>query len=375
MRIKFSADSQPISGSTFKIYYAMNENGELAGGFSDLSVEVGDLSDSTNASRLASTLAAYAVTGVAQPVSVAVSDGLGICTFTGLTKGTYLVTGNSVFIGDLMYTPKPTLISFSEITDPTVTAGVKYAIVASAFEANERVSRTVKKVWDDNNNEYRLESVTIQLYRNEMPYDEKILSAENNWEYTWDNLNPRFDWNVVESVVPDGYTVSLIPDGETFTVINKSPGTFQTSTTTDIPGASTTTTTNISANSTSTTVTSGTGTVTTNATSTDTNTTNTGTDTTNTNGTDTANTDTSGTTTSSKKGGNTGNSGNSGNSGNLGNSGKSNGGATPKSGSTNGKQPTLPQTGQLWYPVPILFIFGLLLFLIGFVAGGDNEKE
>ena len=361
-KVKITAESRPISGSTFKIYYAMNENGELAGGFSDLSVEVGDLSDSTNASRLASTLAAYAVTGVAQPVSVAVSDGLGICTFTGLTKGTYLVTGNSVFIGDLMYTPKPTLISFSEITDPTVTAGVKYAIVASAFE-------------DDNNNEYRPESVTIQLYQNETLYDEEILSAENNWEYTWDNLNPRFDWNVVESVVPDGYTVSLIPDGETFTVINKSPGTFQTSTTTDIPGASTTTTTNISANSTSTTVTSGTGTVTTNATSTDTNTTNTDTDTTDTNGTDTANTGTSGTTTSSKKGGNTGNSGNSGNSGNLGNSGKSNGGATPKSGSTNGKQPTLPQTGQLWYPVPILFIFGLLLFLIGFVAGGDNEKE
>lgn len=43
-----------------------------------------------------------------------------------------------------------------------------------------------------------------------------------------------------------------------------------------------------------------------------------------------------------------------------------------------GNTPDLPYTGQLWYPVPILFAAGALLFLVGFIAGRlgeDHEKE
>ena len=351
--IKFTAESRPISGSTFKIYYAMNTSGELADEFANLSIEVGDLSDSSNVNRLASTLASYAVTGIAEPVSVAESDGLGCATFTGLSDGIYLVTGASVFIDDIMYTPKPTLVDFSEILDSTVTAGVKYMITANASETNQPISRTVKKIWDDDNNEYRPESVTVQLYQNETLYDEEILSAENNWEYTWDRLSPRYDWNVVESVVPAGYTVSLVLDGQTVTVTNrgKSSSIFETNTetsttTTDISGMSTTTTviTGISTNeSTATTMTNETGTVSTNTTIA----TNTGTHET--------------ITSSTKTGGNSTPSGNSGTN-------------TFGGGGGNGKQPTLPQTGQLWYPVPILFVLGLILFFVGIAFGDENEK-
>lgn len=331
----------------------MNTSGELADEFANLSIEVGDLSDSSNVNRLASTLASYTVTGIAEPVSVAESDGLGCATFTGLSDGIYLVTGASVFIDDIMYTPKPTLVDFSEVLDSTVTAGVKYMITANASETNQPISRTVKKIWDDDNNEYRPESVTVQLYQNETLYDEEILSAENNWEYTWDRLSPRYDWNVVESVVPAGYTVSLVLDGQTFTVTNrgKSSSIFETNTetsttTTDISGMSTTTTvvTGISTNeSTATTMTNETGTVSTNTTIA----TNTGTHET--------------ITSSTKTGGNSTPSGNSGTN-------------TFGGGSGNGKQPTLPQTGQLWYPVPILFVLGLILFFVGIAFGDENEK-
>ena len=407
----------------------MDTGGELVGGFASLSVEVGDLSDSSNVNRLASTLASYAVTGIAEPVSVAESDGLGCATFTGLSDGIYLVTGASVFIDDMMYTPKPTLIDFSEVLGSTVTAGVKYTITANATDTNHPVSRTVKKIWEDNGNPNRPQSVTVQLYRNETLYEEKTLSAENGWEYTWNGLNPRYDWNIVETNVPDGYKVSLVPDGETFTVTNTGdfpnpPGTSTPTpaTTAEVPTTTNTATTatgssqnttvkstnNTSGVNTATTATNGTGTGSTpanttgsatNPTNTATNGTNTGTNTTGTGtnetggtvqtgmetsgtgtgtaGTDFTETDTTSSTgatgTSSSKTG--GNSGNSTPSGNLGGGGFFGGNGGFFGGGGGESVPILPQTGQLWYPVPILFLSGLFLFLIGFVAGDDNEKK
>ena len=415
IRIRFATESKPLAGSTFKVYHAMDTGGELVGGFASLSVEVGDLSDSSNVNRLASTLASYAVTGIAEPVSVAESDGLGCATFTGLSDGIYLVTGASVFIDDIMYTPKPTLIDFAEILGSTVTAGVKYTITANATDTNHPVSRTVKKIWEDNGNPNRPETVTVQLYRDEVLYEEKVLSAESGWEYTWNGLNPRYDWNVVETNVPDGYTVSLVPDGETFTVTNTgdfpdTPGTSTptpattaevpatTNTATTATGSSQNTTVKSNDINTNTTVTgtspaNTTGSAT-NSTNTATNGTNTGTGTNETGGTVQTGMETSGTgtgtagtdftetdttsstgatgTSSSKTGGN---SGNSTPSGNLGSGGFFGGNGGFFGGSSGGNTPILPQTGQLWYPVPILFLSGLFLFLIGFVAEDDNEKK
>lgn len=331
--IKFTVESQPISGASFKLYYAMNADGELADGFADLSIEVGDLSDSQNVNRLATTLAAYSMTGIAEPVSVGKTDSLGCATFTELPDGIYLVTGASIIIDDLVYTPKPTLIDFKNVEGSTVTAGVKYTITADASNINQPTSRTVKKIWDDDQNAYRPGSVTVQLYQNETLYDEKILSDENNWEYTWNQLDPRYDWNVVESVIPAGYTVSLVLDEQTFTLTNKGSASSIVETNT---GISTTTDTS-ETQTTTTTVTSI--------------------------STDETGTDTQETITSSTKPG-----------GNSSSSGKTKT-TTVGGGGGNGKQPTLPQTGQLWYPVPILFLFGLFLFLIGFVAGDNNEKE
>ncbi len=346
IRIQFTVESKPASGSSFKIYYAMNTSGELSGGFANLNVETGDLSDSKNVNRLASTLAAYTMTGVAKPVSVAKTDGLGCATFAGLSDGIYLVTGTSVIIDNVVYTPKPTLIDFKNATGSTVTAGIKYAITADASDVNTPISRTVKKIWDDGNSSSRPESVTVQLYQNETLYDEEILSAENNWEYTWDSLNPRYDWNVVETSVPDGYTVSLTLDDKIFTVENKgqSIGTFVTNT-----GTSTPTTAYVSGADTST------ATVDTAVTGTET--------------TDTAITGNG--TSSSTVLTNATNPKNS--------SPKSNVTTyrnpyipTPTNNNTN--QSKLPQTGQLWYPVPILFVLGLILFFIGIAFGDENEK-
>lgn len=53
--------------------------------------------------------------------------------------------------------------------------------------------------------------------------DTVILSQENNWEYTWENLDGSSKWQVVEAETPDGYTVSVAQEGITFVITNTGP--------------------------------------------------------------------------------------------------------------------------------------------------------
>lgn len=73
-----------------------------------------------------------------------------------------------------------------------------------------------KKIWDDNYNSYKFRpnNVKFQLYKNgESLDDERLLSEENNWETTWDNL-PKYNeltgkeniYSIDEINVPENYT-------------------------------------------------------------------------------------------------------------------------------------------------------------------------
>jgi hypothetical protein len=55
-----------------------------------------------------------------------------------------------------------------------------------------------------------------------------------------------------------------------------------------------------------------------------------------------------------------------------GNPDTNNGGSNPSGSSQNGK---LPQTGQVWWPIPVLLSCGFVLLLAGYRIGGGREDE
>jgi len=102
-------------------------------------------------------------------------------------------------------------------------SGSTYTITNSIDEdlIPKTVSRTVIKVWDDDNNSDRPASVSVQLYNGETAYGEAvILNAENGWTYTWNGLDDDGNWTVAEVEVPDGYSSAVTVAGTTFTVTN-----------------------------------------------------------------------------------------------------------------------------------------------------------
>lgn len=133
------------------------------------------------------------------------------------------------------------------------------------------ISRKVLILWNDKGAEdKRPDKVKLTLCKDGKPYSTHTVSAEDAWSYTWDSLDNRFEWSVIEDV-PTDYSVSYDRHGITFTVTNSREA---------VPSPS----------------------------------------------------------------------------------------PTPSS-------PTLPQTGQLWWPVPVLLCLGLVFILIGLVQCRSRYHE
>ena len=86
--------------------------------------------------------------------------------------------------------------------------------------APEIIEKTVKKEWDDNNNQdgIRPTEVKMQLYANGNAVgDSVVLTEADNWEYTFKNLakyekGQEIDYTVQEVDVANGYTYSVETD-------------------------------------------------------------------------------------------------------------------------------------------------------------------
>ena len=80
-------------------------------------------------------------------------------------------------------------------------------------------------MWEQDLDNNRPASIQVDLLQrdvqgNTILYDQKILNAENHWSYTWNDLSSKYIWNVVETTVPRGYTVSSNSEGNTVVLTN-----------------------------------------------------------------------------------------------------------------------------------------------------------
>lgn len=95
----------------------------------------------------------------------------------------------------------------------------------------EKTDRTVMKKWDDGDNQdgKRASNINVQLYANGQASGVKVkLNEENNWTYTWENLDKmkggkKIVYSVKELNVPSAYEVniSLNTETNTFVIVNK----------------------------------------------------------------------------------------------------------------------------------------------------------
>ena len=221
-------------GVTVRVYRAAEVTEDvrfvLTGDFAGYNVDLDGLT-STGWASLAQTLRGYVFLDGIQPLRTGVSDETGRLTFSDLPVGLYLVDGERIASteDDGYRQPAPFMIclpNWEQSTDPetgTVSGGWQYNVAARPKYTTldgETVMRRVLKVWNDGGSISRPAQISVTLLKDGEPYETVDLNAENNWRYAWDELDGNSDWQIVESSGSGGYTVSVSLQGVTFVVTN-----------------------------------------------------------------------------------------------------------------------------------------------------------
>ena len=144
----------------------------------------------------------------------------------------YLAVGRKLVKSGYTYTTEPVLVALPNLDRENnawvydVTATPKHTQTENPPAPPEQtVERRVLKIWKDDIPQSRPKEIVIQLLKDGVIYDTVTLNAVNNWRYTWEKLpaynkdGSKIVWSVVEKE-PEGYTVLIARDGVTFTVTN-----------------------------------------------------------------------------------------------------------------------------------------------------------
>ena len=232
MTLTMEAGEEPIGGFPFRLYYvaSVNAQGEFTpeGRFQNYQVELNGLTTQQFAD-LAQTLDAYARQDGLTPLQSGTTGASGSLFFEGLNTGLYLVGGSAAVLDGKSIATDPFLVSL-----PSLDGSGNWAyklILSPKFssapvpETPETVSYRQLKRWQGDVEEFRPEKIKIRLLQDGAVYDTVELTKEGAWRHSWDNLpkyardGHRIAWQLTEEV-PAHYSVRLGREGDTFLLEN-----------------------------------------------------------------------------------------------------------------------------------------------------------
>lgn len=237
LRIEYRHNGEPITSARFDLYYAASvdayANFTLAGDFASYPVRLENLT-SAEWTALAETLAAYADRDALSPLDTGKTDAKGTLSFPNqqarLAPGLYLVVGRTLSANGYTYEAEPFLISLPNLENDAWVYDAAACPKHTRSEnppapSDDTVDRRVIKLWQDDAEELRPSSVVIELLKDGKVYDTVTLSEKNNWRHTWEDLpkynadGSKIEWRVTEQL-PKNYTVRITRDGAAFLVTN-----------------------------------------------------------------------------------------------------------------------------------------------------------
>lgn len=238
LMISYVDGGKPIPNARFHLYkvadVAENSTMTLTADFKKYQSTVAGLSNLNHLTNdewlaLAATLKGYAQADELTPAAQGYTGPDGDLSLT-VTPGLYLIIGYRVTTADYYtYTAVPFMIYLPDADlknndwNYEVSAAPKFSkdYFPPDDDGDKFITRKVLKIWEDEGYEtIRPESVKVSLLRDGTVFDSQMLNAQNNWRYAWDELNAVNEWTVVEEV-PEGYAVKIEQMGITYKVTNK----------------------------------------------------------------------------------------------------------------------------------------------------------
>lgn len=318
-----------LDGMDWQIYRVgsrVDNSFRLEGDFKDYPVTLGDPKipmdqwDVDELGAAAQTLRTYAVLDEIPCLAAGTTNQNGAVDFKGLADGLYLVSGTRLVKGAYTYVPSPL---FFEMRGDEVSELNAFPKIVYLTLNEDDAQYTVEKVWanDEHQPWLRTTFITVELYRDGKLSGTVDLNEENGWRYAWSDESGH-EWLVKEKVIPPHYTVSVLGTVTQYKIVNTYSDTFDDSSEDHQTTTAPVTTDDIAQDSQTTTVTTAV-----------------------TDGTTGSTPEGSGTTT-----------------------------MTTTTTTTTTTEDTLPQTGQLWWPILPLAGGGILLLTLGILSGRKDDS-
>jgi len=311
-----------LSGMKWNLFrVAEREGGDivLVDEFSDYKISFKDTSADAM-SDIASTLETYVRIDKIPPLQTGISDDRGIVDFTNLEQGFYFLWAKDFKIKETKttYSPVPFMVEIAQEEDGTNQNYITYPKFFHFGVLDQSdADYTVKKIWRNSKSQLFDDSIeiTVEMYKDDEYQNTVILSKENDWSYTWTD-KAHSDWMVKEVNIPEDYTVIYRSNETQYAIVNTykdyNPEVDEPTNPTDTADSTQATGSTDSTTSTSEKITT-----------------------------------------------------------------KPDSPYVPPVGGNNNNPPSsgkLPQTGQLWWPVPFMFGGGIILIAIGFCIRSRSKS-
>lgn len=182
----------------------------LTDAFSPSLVAISDDMSASDWNTASTLLYNYAVSNALSATAASSVSALGKASFSKLSCGLYLVVTTDSLTGKTVWRNAPFLISLPNLDGESgewvwdVAASPK----TESFINTQLIDISVVKIWNDDGGSKRPTSITVNLNRNGIAYQTATLSSVNYWRYTWTDLDQSYLWTVTESGVPSGYSAS-----------------------------------------------------------------------------------------------------------------------------------------------------------------------
>ena len=223
--LTYSKDGQAFEALQIRIYRVAElfEDGTygLTGVFAGYPVNIYGITNQNQWQAVADTLSGYIAADSIPADREMTTDEAGAAHFENLLTGLYFVEqvvaeredGRYLFNRFMVYVPTPQ-------SDGTYVYQVEAKPKCVAF--TPKTHYTVTKLWQDEGSPIaRPQAVTVAIYHRGQLQHTQILSAQNNWSYTW-TVEGEDDgqWSVAERSVPSHYEVSVSQNGNVFSIVN-----------------------------------------------------------------------------------------------------------------------------------------------------------
>lgn len=213
--LKESTDGTMVRGaeiSIVKIAKAIDKNNNLAFEYVD---EISDCSLLVDEIKDVSSELLECIDKSNLKYDKKITDKNGMVKFNNLELGLYLIKQTNKLEGYSSFLPF--LIMIPEFIDDEW----NYDIEATPkTDIIKLMDITVRKEWNISSNKMIPEEIEIQLIRGSQVIDTIKLNKDNDWKYTWEELEVSDEYRVLEVNVPDGYTASYRNEDGVFIIVN-----------------------------------------------------------------------------------------------------------------------------------------------------------